>query len=357
MHIEDCSSAAGRRGFLEFHATLYRDDPGYVDSSTILLRLFLKRGDRFTRRARTRPVAVVEGGATLAQGILLQDPARPLLQLAHFDALPGRPDAAARLWDEARAEARCRGLPRVVAGLHGHVSYGVGLLTQSNQRPATFDTLHTHPYYAAYFDALGLERHDLTTYSFNPQDLAGRFTEENRPDRRHQYRTMRPGQWRGEMERFGDLCNRCLADTFLFAPRPLEEWVELMAPLRWLLRPEHLVFALEGGREVGFLLWHPDYNETLRPGRRHSLPGLFLRLLLLQRRIRTVKANAIGLMPGHRGTGAALGLLLHALRLGGRSYQRGETNFVWDLNAASRRFNLALGNRPDRRYAVWLGDA
>jgi hypothetical protein len=326
-----------------------------VDTSLFLTRMFLRQSDTFTRQSSLRPMAVVEGERILAQCILVYTPRLQYQQISFFEALPGQVGAIEMLWDEACAEAKRHGVQRIVVGLNGHVSYGVGLMTGGYGRATSFDSLYGKPYYADYFASRCPEQHTLSTYTFDPRHIDQRYGNLDRAYREFTFRPMELARFRQEMLLFGELANRCLADTFLYFERDPAQLAELMGELRFLLRPENLLFVQKEGREIGFILWHPDYNEVLAPGRRHSLAGFALRYLWRHSRIRTVKVNAIGVLPRYQKSGAAMGLFMTALRHAGLGYQRGETNFVWDNNENSRRFNLGMGNQVDRRYAVFMG--
>ncbi|MFZ1376060.1 MAG: hypothetical protein WAS25_05640 [Geothrix sp.] len=355
MRLIQVTSRRQRAKFVNFIYDLYRDDPGFVDTSVLLTRMFLERSDRFTRESILRVLAVVEGERTLAQCILVFNPGFPCQQLSFFEALPGQDGAVDLLWAEACAEAKRHDAQRIAVGLNGHVSYGVGIMTSGYGRATSFDSLYNKPYYADYFTRRGLEHHTLSTYTIDLQHIDQRYGRQDRAYREFSFRPMEMARFHQEMLLFGDLANRCLHDTFLYFDRDPAQLAELMRGLKWFLRPENLLFVLKDGGEVGFIFWHPDYNEVLTPGRRHSLAGFVLRYLLRRAQISTVKVNAIGVLPHYQKSGAAMGLFMTALRHAGLGYLRGETNFVWDSNEHSRRFNLGMGNQVDRRYAAFVG--
>ena len=199
MRLVQVKTRQERARFVDFIYELYGDDPGFVDTSLFLTRLFLWQGDTFTRQSSLRALAVMEGEQTLAQCILVFTPQFPCQQLSFFEALPRQDGAVDLLWGEACAEAKRHGVGRIVVGLNGHVSYGVGLMTSGYGRATSFDTLYNKPYYADYFALRGLERHTLSTYTFDPRHIDRRYGPLDRAYREFTYRPMVPSRFRQEM--------------------------------------------------------------------------------------------------------------------------------------------------------------
>lgn len=343
---------ATKSTYLSFVRRLYARDPGYCATSEFSLVSALDRSTAFFRSCFLRPLVVERGGEVQAACILVHDRALPAVQVAFFEALPDVQPAVDVLLAAAKDEAERRGLDRVVVGLNGHLSIGVGILTDGFGR-ATFASSWNKPYYAAYFS--GHERHDLTTYGGSVDDAIRlvRSVARSVPTDDVTVRTADPRRWDDELEVFRRLCDATLGTTADYAPTLPGHFADLMRDLLPFLRPENLLFAVADGREVGFVFWHPDFNEVLPTGRALSIPTIAWRLLTRRRRIRTVVGNAIGKLPdAPKGTTAALMARL-ADELDGR-YDTYETCFVWDGNGRSREMlGRYLGGLPARSFAVW----
>jgi len=356
LRTTDLDSRPKRREFLAFLRAIHRGNPAYRDLQAHLAESFLDSGDRFLRQCRIRPVQVLDHGVARAQAMLVTHPDCPYQQVAFLDFLPDSADAVARLLAEARDEARRNGLSRLAIGLDGHVSYGVGFLANRFDQPISFDSLYSPPWVVPTLDSLGLERRTLSTYRI-PLSKVSWSPAQVRAGSRIQVRPMDKRRFRDEIALFGRLANECLADTPLYFPRDPLALVELLAPIRALLRPEHLLFSLRDGRETGFLFWHPDFNEVLPGGRRTPLAEIALRSLLLGGRIRHAKLNALGILPRERGSGAAPALLQDFTRHAGGRFESAETNFVWDDNHASTLLNRRRMDGPERIYHVYFQEA
>jgi hypothetical protein len=346
------------RSYLDFRRRLYAGDPGYSSTLEFSVESVLNRSTAFLRSCHLRPLLASRDGEVVAECILVHDPALPMLQVGFFEALPDQGDAVARLLDTARAEAQRRGLERIVIGLNAHLSIGVGILVDGFQR-ASFDSTWNKPYYADYF--AGLRRIGLTAYCGSVQAVAVKLGPASRspiPGAAGSVVTVRPldlHAWESELETFRTLCDATLGKTRFYAPTQPGHFTDLLTDLKPFLRPQNLLFATIGGREVGFCFWHPDYNEILPTGRRVRIPGIAWRFALRRSGIRTVILNALGVLPEYRGvaTAALLGRMSQEVE---GSFNRYETSFVWDGNYASIGVGRYLESQELRQYAVWVED-
>lgn len=354
VEILDADSAGLLRRYREFRRQLYAGDPGYSTTLEFPVESVLARSTAFTRGCHTRPLLAIEGGDVVSQCVLVHDANLPLLQVAFFEALPGRKDAVDALLAEARAEARRRGLDRVIVGLDAHLSIGVGILTEGFQR-ASFDSTWNKPYYAGYFDHL--ERVGLTSYTGSvPTAVAGLVRATRRAETSAvSVRPLERREWRRELETFRQLCDATLGATPGYAPTRPGHFEELLDDPKPFLRPENLLFAELDGRAVGCCFWHPDYNEILPTGRHLGTASIAWRFALRRSRIRTVVLNAIGVLPEFRGVATTALLGRVAAEIDGR-FDRYETSFVWDGNDASTGVGRHLGNQVLRRFAVWFDE-
>lgn len=348
MRLTEITDARGRKRYLAFQRNLYAGDPCYVCTSGFALRELLEQTTPFTRACQVVPVMVEEDGQVLAQAMLIFHPSLPVLQISFFEALEGQQRAVDLLLEETKRRAKSLGVSQIVIGLNAHISYGVGILAQGFSHKNTFDSLYNKPWYAGYFQ--GLRKDTLSTYREEKKSAAGRLPKASprvevcQSDLREFYR---------ETERMRALCEQTIGQTHLYYPTQEGHFYHLMKDLRPFLRDEHLLFAKNRADEdIGFLFWHPDFNEMLSGGREHSLLSIGAAWLLKRNQITTAKLNAIG----SRSPAATVALLQEFVLLTGDRYSWLETNFVWDNNLPSTRLNHHLLGEPHRKYEVYWID-
>ena len=240
-----------------------------------------------------------------------------------------------------------------MAGLNGHLAYGVGFLADTIDEPCPFDSAYTPDYYLAYWSRHAQAVHTLSSYRFDLSRVRLPDPALRRAHARIRLRTMDMARFRQEAVLLGELSNRYLADTYLYFERKPHDMYRLLKPLRPLLAPENLVFACRGGKEIGFLFWHPDFNEVVPGGRRNSTLGTGIRCLVGKHRIRNAKLNAVGVDPRYQGSSAVVGLLGELVRSCAGRYESVETNFVWDSNRQSSLLNRRFPHEEARHYRTF----
>ena len=349
MKIVDLSDKKGKKAFLSFRRNLYRGDGEYVMTSEFPLTDLLYGISVFARECFVRPVAVTsDGGEILAEAMLIFNDKLPLLQVSFFEALPDVREAVDLLISEAGREARKKGVQEVVVGLNAHISYGVGILTEGFGRKISLDSIYNKPYYRDYF--AGMRKETLSAYRGEKAETESKLTDPLSPITVCKADMKR---FREETERMRAVCEKTIAKTFLYYRTEKDHFYHLMRDLKPFLSGENLLFAVNAkGEDVGFLFWHPDFNQMLKGGRNYTAAGIALAKILHGRKIDTAKLNAIGCL-SPSATAALLSALNGILK---DRYRHLETNFVWDNNLRSGSINRHFFHKPFRKYEVFFTD-
>ena len=217
-------------------------------------------------------------------------------------------------------------------------------------RPVSFDCLYSQAYYNDYFKDICKIRNTLSTYYFEMDKIKFNDKLMNKVYGSISFRTMNVKRFKEEIILFGELCKKCLKGTYLYFERQSEAMFELINEMRFFLKPENLIFALKDGREIGYLFWHPDYNEIFPGGRKNSILKLAFKYLTERNKIRGLKLNVIGILPEYQNTGVLIGLVHQTHLRARKQFVFGETNFVWDNNRASSLINSAMTEKRLRQF-------
>ncbi|MBQ9796600.1 MAG: hypothetical protein IJW50_02650 [Clostridia bacterium] len=331
--------------FKEFRKKLYANDPYYVSTAEFTLDMLLNKETAFAKRAEIRPIMGIDCGRVILTALLIHNPKDDFLQIAFFEALENIKAEVFCFLDYAKEFAKGLNLKKIIIGLNGHLSYGVGISLDMKSRN-TFDSTYTKLYYADYFE--GYKKHDLVAFSNTPSTVL-----EKLPCRESsiKIRKIDLKKFEEEMELFRTICDETIGTTFLYSKTEQHHFYDLLKDMTFFLRSENLLFAEDDGHVVGFVFWHPDYNEVLKSGRQNSLLEIAVRYLLRKNKIKKVKLNAIGVKKEYQGI-ATLQLLNEVGKYVGK-YDVIETNFVWCNNKKSMALNDALLQNVERRFAVY----
>lgn len=330
--------------FIDFRKKLYFNDQYYVSTIEFTFDMLFKKTTRFAKNAVIKPIMVLENNKVLAQALLIKASSDDFIQISFFEALDSCNEAVNLIRGEARRFAKEVNVQRIIIGLNGHLSYGVGLSVDMN-KPNTFDSTYTKTYYPQYFD--DCIKHNLYAFSSCLCDLLPTMKEYPTSI------TIRPidfKKYKKEMELFRIIANQTLGKTFLYTETKEHHFEELISDMRFFLKPENILFAFDKDKIVGFIFWHPDYNEILKKGKNNSLLGIALRYTLLKKKIRTIKLNSIGVLEEYQGA-VTMNLLYEASKYV-KNYDFIETNFVWENNTKSIRINKHIMKNIERKFIV-----
>ncbi len=349
MKIITLDTKKKKKEFLRFHAQLYKGDKNYVCMENFVLEDILFQRTKFAKDCLVQPVVVKNGEDVVAQAILIYSWKFPFVQIAFFDALQGMPTAVDLILKEAKNLKEQVNGKAIVVGLNGHISYGVGILTDGFAYKNSFDSIYNKDYYADYFS--GGRRQGLSTYKGYLQEAIERLPKLSVSGIR--VRTCSLKNYRQEMELMRTLCEQTIAKTDLYFPTEEGHFYELTSALKPFLKAENLLFAEdEKGKTLGFLFFHPDFNQALEGGREYSLMGIATSLFLRKKQIDTVKINAIGSL-SPRATNA---LLQEFVKINANKYTYLETTFIWDNNIKSAKIAQRVLVAAHRKYEVFYFD-
>ena len=338
------------KAFVSFRRRVYCGDTQYVGTAEFILEMLLCGSTHFARQCEILPIAFERNGVRAAQALWIAAPRDEFAQLAFFDCLENDFDAADGVISKAKELTRARNLKRLVAGLNAHLSYGVGILTETSLKN-TFDTCYNKTYYASFFDGFPVSN-TLTAYRSTMAEARARLQKVTAETKGYSVRKADFKRFKEECEIMRLLCDGTIGETYLYSKTEPQHFYELLKDMKIILHENNLLFLMHGGKEVGFLFWHPDFNGAVKAGKPVSTFSFALACAFCGKKIDTVKLNSIGVERGHRGLGT-LALLRAMNEAVGDRYKYIETNFVWDCNRESSLINSRLIGGECRKFSVY----
>ncbi|MFA5561818.1 MAG: N-acetyltransferase [Eubacteriales bacterium] len=340
-----------------FYKRVYRHDPCFKDNKAGILPLVCGEGSAFRRRTQQVLLAVKDQGRIRCACLLLIHQNAPQqLCLSFFEAEPDCQAAVAALLEHAARYGRRQACRHMVVSLEGHVNHGVGFPLEAGT--PSFGESYCPPYYHAYF--AGLRRVEFT--SFEDTAAAVRARLESDLPKLEKVRSKITlahadfgGGFRETMRRYTDLNNRIFAEHPYYYRREYDEDAQLFGAMRPLLRGRHLIFARYGDKDVGFILWYPDFNELVPPGRGASL-RTFIKHKLLRQHPSTAKVVEIGVEERYRRFGTIVLLFDAALRAAAPHADTILSSWIAEENAASRAIAGHYTQNHHREYAAYETD-
>lgn len=351
-----CTSKPSPAAYKKMLAGMYRGNNCFRDSLSSLFQLVTSPQGAFGRRSRRLAVTVSDDhGRVLAFGLFIGADMMPeILQIGFFEARPGCLAAVEKLVKVAEDTAMKWGAATIVAGMNGHVNYGLGFLVDHFDQTPCFGAGFNPPSTPDYFRCLGFNEDRLVSYQYDidaismarEQPLLARL------QRKFTFRKADFSRLQDEIHLYTQLNNRCFGDHPLYFHRNADEDYELFTPFRWFLNEENLLIAECDGRPVAFVLWYPDFHELLRPGETLGLMAL-LRYRLLKRSMSRLKIAEIGVVQEFQGSGVMLGLFHLCFTLAKGRFQTCESGWIFDANEKSKNICMRWQPEPAKNFAVF----
>lgn len=352
MNIQICTTNQEKEQFIKFIYSIYLGSDCFVDMSVFVLKDILFEKNSFSKGCFIQAVKVCEDNRTLCQCLLTYEKQLDILQFGFFDSLTNQEQAVKLLIEHAKKVASSLNLKKIAVGLNGHLSYGVGILQDCFDKKITFDSPYNHSYYPAYFEHL--ESESLTTYKIDIKLASERLQKFNtvvKKNREITFRYLDKKKYEEDLKIFNRLCNITLADTSYYYPVNDVHMYELMSGMKHLLDEENIIFAMHNGVEIGYIYWHPDFNEVLKY--KNSLLSILVKMKFSKNKIKNFKINTIGVIPKYR-NGITITLLISKLLVIVRGkYKTGETSFVWNDNTQSTLLCKNFFSNEYRHYKVY----
>ena len=351
----------GYKVFSDFGKKVYNNNPYYRGTEGSIEKLLLTGPTVFHKHSKVMFYVVEDGNDLIARFALIHDEKLPdFLQVSFFEALPGLNG----IWNLIKGEAQIHfeNVPKVVAGLNGHLNYGAGFLINHFDEDPIFGLPYSQNYYPEYFKSLN--KKVMVTFRFPMIEYLKWFNSNNIKCliRGVKTRNMNKKNLKKEIEIYTSLNNQCFLQHPFWANRSIDEDLELFYPFRHLLKDENLVFAEHNGEPIGFFLWYPDFNQLVKGIRDLNIIDIIK--YKVGAKIDAFRFAEIGILPKYRRTSVNIAMLNHAVQFIEKSkIDFCECGFIFEENIESismmKRFMKRFFYKevePYRKFAVFEGD-
>jgi len=268
---------------------------------------------------------------------------------------------AAGLFEAGQDWLRQQGMTAVRGPVNPSLNYTCGLLIDGFDCPPCFLMTYNRPYYAALLEACGFAKaQDLYAYEMDTnllQVLVDRYKPAvlsmlNRPDM--VIRPMNSAMLQQEIETYLDVYNRSLDGTWGFTPLQPREAHHIACELRHLIVPRFTALAEIDGQPIGAVFALLDYNQILGKLNGRLFPFGFVHLMTRRRKITTIRAMAMTMVPGYQNAGLSVVLIDNLTGPAAKwGIQRWELSWVLESNNRSRGTLERAGMKRTKIYRIY----
>jgi GNAT superfamily N-acetyltransferase len=364
LRVETVSTRHQLRQFVTLPHRLYRGDPNWVPGLLVdEYKRIDPRRHPFWEHAERELYLATRNGSPVGRIVALRD---DMWQQEHSERAAtwgwfeceDDPEAAAGLFDAARAWARERGCSRLIGPMSPNANDVVGTLISGFDGPPVIFMAYNPPYHAKLIEACGNRKwKDLIAWLMDNPDIPSRL-ERIMPKVQQRgsftVRKLRMKDLVSEVRRARDVFNQFEKVNAIYTPMTEAEFQLMAKDLRIALDPDIVFFAEADGKTVGASLAVPDLNVALKAARGRLFPLGVFRLLRARRNIHLVRVISLGVVEGYRNRGIDLAFYYHSYKNGvPKGYRAAEMSWVEEDNVPMTNTALKLGGKAYRTYRVY----
>ena len=323
--------------YTKFSDGIYSNDRNYKDNKKGTMNIVVSQNRSFYKNSRQKIIAVKEDGKILSSCVLIiHNNEKQVLSVAYFEALEHSEKAVNMLLQYAEQYGSDNGCEKIVIGLDGHINNGLAFAT-SNKSPS-FGESYNPSYYNDYFKDYNPVK--LVSFTENIKLVKQKINEDmekfkSRKDKITLEFADFKNNFEGTMKRYTDLNNEIFPQHRYYFKREYQEDYELFDDMRPLLKNQNLIFAKCDGKDIGFVLWYPDFNELVKPKKGASV-STYIKYKILNQNPKSAKMVEIGVNRKYRLYGAILFLFNAALENVDKSVSEIFSSWILDENCSSK---------------------
>lgn len=347
-----------RKEFVKFFKDRQTKNPLRRDTLSGLVKDILYGRSALCGSAYLEPVMVKKNGTIVMVCILAHAVRMPeYLQISFLESQAYHQEAFGLIMGRAEELAMEKGACRISGSLNVHVNYGLGFLAGDYHKEQSFGLAHNESHYHKYFEETGFHSVEMVTYSRDMATMQFLFDARtvNRIQSRYKVRQADFSRFKDEISLYTKINNEAFSEHLFYYPRIMQEDLELFNDLKFLLKPENLLFVMKNEIPVGFMLWYPDFCKLMKPGETVGLATV-LRNRLFYKKIRNFKIVEMGVIPGEGGRGAALALMEACFALTKGKFDWAGSGWILADNFRSRNFGIKWGDEESGHFKAYVKD-
>ena len=347
-----------RKKFLNFYKKQYLNNPLKRDSLSGLLKGLLYNKSEMCKSVDLEPVMVVHEGKTVMICLLAYAHRMPdYIQMGFFESEELNVEAFELILNRAKKFAKEKKADKISASLNIHVNYGLGFLAGDYESVQSFGMAHNPEFYHLYFQLNEFRAIDMVSYKKNMKYADELLNSKIRSklDSIYKVREADFKDLEKDINIYTDVNNKAFKGHLFYYPRKAEEDLELFKDLRFLLKPENLLFVEKNGEAVGFMLWYPDFNQIMKPNETVGLKTV-IKNKLFSNKITTFKIVEMGVVPQERSRGAVLALFNHCFQCVKGKYDSVESGWILSHNNKSKDFGIKWADGESKHYKAYVKD-
>lgn len=342
--------------FLNFYKSQYLNNPLKRDCLSGMLKGLLYNKSELCKTVELTPLMVVEDNKIIMICMLAYTSRMPdFIQIGFFEAIELNIKAFNLIFKEAEALAFNKNANKISASLNIHVNYGLGFLSSSYDKLQSFGMAHNPEFYHDFFTKSGFEPIEMVSYKKDMRKIDHILKKETSLKLREKYsvRESNFNDFKADCALYTDINNKSFSNHLFYYSRAKEEDYELLKEMKYLMKPENLLFVEKNNKTVGFMLWYPDYNQLMSVNETVGIKTV-IKKKIFKKKIDTFKIVEMGVIPEERNKGAILALFDYCFECIKNEYSYMESGWILDNNFKSKSFGVRWADSESKKYKAYI---
>lgn len=322
--------------FVGFQKKIYKSDNNFRDLQSVVLKQIINQKAEVLRGSIFTPYFVLENDTVVGVfALVVMDRLSDTLQITFLDFLDNH-KIFETIYNFSKEIAKQKGLKKLLIGLNLHINYGLGLLSSGFEKIQGFGSSYNKKYYVEHIekyikptDILYSYKTKMSNIKFNQSEKTTEYIKQNFEIKNADFSNIKQ-----TAELYTKVNNLSFTEHKYYYETRLAESVELFDGLKYILKPENLLFAYYNKEPIGFILWYPEFNQLVGAGKGIT-PAVFLKIKLQRSKINTMKLVEFGVLPKFRNRGAIFALLYHLYEKYGHKFEYLESGWIMEENRPS----------------------
>ena len=264
------------------------------------------------------------------------------------------------LIETAEAWLKEKGMNKFRGPVNPSTNYECGLLVEGLFDPPQIMMTYNPDYYENHLSSLGYGKvKDLIAYSIDlsfvmPEKIT-RIADRIEKSKKVTYRFINKKNWSKEVDLMLEIYNKAWEKNWGFIPMTEKEFLHTANDLKNVVDENLIMFVLVDGKEAGFIVCLPDYNQVFKkiPNGKLLPTGIF-KLLTAKKYINRVRVITLGVMEEYRRMG--LETLLYSKmheQLKAHKFEEAEMSWILEDNLNMNKPLLTMGAKPYKTYRIY----
>ncbi len=353
MQIIEVNTKKLKKKYIKFIYDLYKEDKNFCDMNLIFVKNFLYKKDSYSKRCIVKPIMILNNDDIKLECIFVIDETNDI-KLSFIEFKKKSSKYLKELLSYSKKMIKEYKKKKVVIGINGQISYGLGILTDKYNRKFEFNSNYNLPYYTKEMDKVFPLVKRAFSYNYKATNSLSLFEDNllNKIYDNFEFRYLDMKHFKRDMLIFGDLCDKSLNRTPYYSKKTPYEMYELMKQMKFIMKKEDIIFVMKDGKEIGFVYTHPDYAELFN---KPKLNYVSFYLKFLFKETHNVIYNIIGVLPEYQKTGLAVALIHKSILMRQEKYPYGSSSFILEDNIPStmlcRKLSISI-NKEFHLYEI-----